>query len=324
MMGVRSASHDEELMSDNVLDRMKNQPLLVQMLLDEVELKEGNQIAVSCVPNEVWRNRVLQWFYDVVDHLSEARSVIYIAVYILDCYVSQKQVLDNRTYQLCSLTSLFLACRINGSTSIRLTDLIAISQINGKSTDFSSMMKDVLSAVKLCKRFQTPHNFVIAFVNKIRAESTIRSLILEEALYNCDMCVSDYNLSHTLPSEVAVAAIAIAVAVKAQQHSDARSSVKELIESTVGKCNLGDFRRTCSLLRHICDELHEDHAQTRKVDIIEEHCNYSVVAPIPVLNNSIIHVISMDGVEVEDRHGCAKRNMVAYDHTRSLKSRRII
>jgi Cyclin, N-terminal domain/Cyclin, C-terminal domain len=326
MIGVHSTARNDEMMSEKAQDGLMYLSKLTQMLEDEVEMMEGNLPAISFQTNELWRNRVVQWFYNVVDHFGDARSVVYIAVYILDCYCAHKQVSENQAYQLCSLSALFLAFRISGSSSVQLMDIVSLSQISRESQDFIAMGKDILSVVKLCKHIKTPHNFVRAFAEEIVGDSSICCTVMEEALYNCDLSVSDFELSHKRPSEVAAAAIASVIGSKTFEHPIVRSKFQRLMKALDVSTNSKSFRQTYSRLRSICDELHEDQTRsnTSKFAIIEGQSDYPIeLAPILQGSRKIVHVISMDGIDCGQVDVGAKRKTATNDYIHCTKSRRI-
>jgi Cyclin, N-terminal domain len=329
MMIAHSISRDDESMPTEQYNQTAPRLTLFQMLEDEAAMTKSKQRSIIRQPNDVWRNRVVQWFYDIVDHFGDSRSIVYTAVYILDCYYSGKQYFDNQSYQRAALSALFLAFRVNGSSSVNLNDLISMSHIAGEVKDFVSMGKDILKNVNLSKRSQSPHNFVRAYVNVLthaKFDASDCDVILDEALYYCDLSVSDFELSHIRSSELAMAAIVNAVQAKPSDRPNFRLGFDGFMKKTKGMTKSDSFRRTCFRLRSICKELHEDQVSTRNagVAVIEGQCNDPLMfAQIPSVKPTLVHVISVDEIDSLLTRPGTKRKLPTNEYITNSKSRRI-
>ena len=61
--------------------------------------------------NEDWRSKIVEWAYQVIDHLDYDREIVAVALHYLDRYLCRRSV-DKRTFQLVSMTCLHTACKI--------------------------------------------------------------------------------------------------------------------------------------------------------------------------------------------------------------------
>lgn len=61
--------------------------------------------------NEDWRSKIVEWSYQVIDHLDYDREIVAVALHYLDRYLCRRSV-DKRTFQLVSMTCLHTACKI--------------------------------------------------------------------------------------------------------------------------------------------------------------------------------------------------------------------
>lgn len=186
----------------------------------------------SCYhPSATWREKVAQWYYDVVDRLGESRSLVYVAMNVLDRYCAtyyhetsnNKVILDGRAYEIASMTSLFLAVRISGSSSsFRVQDLLSLSrrECSLSHQDVVSAGTAIVSALTWDHRVVTPSDFVAAFVEMLpRTSSTTRrqhasassssrvDAVLDSACYLAELAVCDGSLSGAKASDVALAAV---------------------------------------------------------------------------------------------------------------------
>lgn len=73
----------------------------------------------------VWRNRVAQWYYDVVDHLEVPREVVFQAMSFLDRSTAASQV-SQEQYEIASITALFLAICLSTKSEIRIADVLEL------------------------------------------------------------------------------------------------------------------------------------------------------------------------------------------------------
>ena len=140
-------------------------PLQRYLQVEEEFSQTSDHVAMlaesACAPNLVWREMVCKWGYDVVDMMGEARSVVYVAMNILDrfCAVVAGQAMmnDERRYECASMTALFLAARVaGGNCNLQMTDLIHTSRGSVRLQDIVSMGKEMLRVLTWGPRIITP------------------------------------------------------------------------------------------------------------------------------------------------------------------------
>jgi lipoyl(octanoyl) transferase len=61
--------------------------------------------------NEVWREKICEWSYQVIDHFDFSREVVSISIHYLDRYLSARPV-NKKVFQLAAMTSLYLAIKL--------------------------------------------------------------------------------------------------------------------------------------------------------------------------------------------------------------------
>ena len=117
--------------------------LLSRMIDDEIEMRNANdhetlaRVSRLNSPNMIWREKVTQWCYDVVDHLNESRDLVFVAMNILDRYSAlyMSSSTNERDYETAALTALFLAVRISGGRSLDAPDLVRMSRLGVTTQD---------------------------------------------------------------------------------------------------------------------------------------------------------------------------------------------
>lgn len=159
-----------------------------------------------CDAPSIWREKVVKWCYDVVDHLNEDRSVVYVAMHILDRHSSSKDTpMNMRQYEVASLSSLFLAVHLAGSGDLSLPELVSMSR-GGITT--SEIVTEGNSIVRGLSHHPivTPLDFVRSLLQSLPALPQNVEL-LDAAAYMIELAVCDDFFSDAKSSVLAVAAL---------------------------------------------------------------------------------------------------------------------
>ena len=186
-------------------------------------------------PNFVWREKVVQWCYDVVDSLQEDRSIVYVSMNILDRYCAfllNETGVDEATYELASLTAMFLAVRIAGSGNLQLPDLIDMSRGGIGVKDVVSMGKCMIGTLNWDRRIVRPSDFLSDLLALVPSLKDRRQYFLDSACYLAEIAVFDMVLSRYAPSQVALAAVLNALETKASSLETA--TFCEAVEAVTG------------------------------------------------------------------------------------------
>ena len=77
--------------------------------------------------NEVWREKICEWSYQVVDHFDFSREVVGISISFLDRYLCTRAV-DKKLFQLAAMTTLYLAIKIYEPGAISMASMIELSR----------------------------------------------------------------------------------------------------------------------------------------------------------------------------------------------------
>ena len=99
--------------------------------------------------SEMWRDKICEWTFKVIDHFEIKREVASISMNYLDRYLSIHTV-DMKTFQLASMTSLFLAVKLYESTTLSVSSLIELSCGNFETEHITSMENSILWCVSYC------------------------------------------------------------------------------------------------------------------------------------------------------------------------------
>lgn len=183
----------------------------------------------------IWRERVAQWCYDVLDYLEESRGVAAVAMNIIDRYlavVSKEPSLPiplaigEFDYEVISFTALFLAIRVSGSNKeLEISELLHLSsssevpQVRHIISAGNSMLEKLswnhriitpnLFLRELIAVFMIQHEKEASAMKEITPDSV--SKVVDFASYLVEVSVCDIYFSAVEPSKIAFGALALAM-----------------------------------------------------------------------------------------------------------------
>ena len=242
---------------------------------------------------QVWRERVAQWCYDVLDYLEESRDVASTAMNIIDRYLavlskdssssSSITAIGEFDYEVISFTALFLAIRVSGSSKdLEISELLQLSSSSGapQARHILSAGNSMLAKLSWDHQILTPNAFLRELValllmqhdkestsvnNNGEIETMTRESIgklTDFASYLVEVSVCDIFFSAVAPSEIAFGAIALAMT-----------------------CNPDLFATGCQHQRFFSNFFQIIHEHT-SMDIESEHMNSIVSRLLNVYNQS--------------------------------------
>lgn len=226
--------------------------------------------------NPVWREKVTQWCYDVIDHLNESRSIVYVAMNILDRFTAKQEpdaVVSDTTFELASLSALFLAVRISGSGNLRLSQLLAMSRSSFTAKDIIDMGTRMIKTLTWKFRVVTPLEFVKAMCEEFPSsvEKSTKQDILDSASYFVEISVCDTSFATKRASHTALAAVLNAL-------NENRS------------LSLAQFNQTVeAITKHVSDSRQVMESRIRLRQLFNESCeNKRVGSPHIIVDDDTI------------------------------------
>lgn len=171
----------------------------------------------------ICRLKMTQWSYNVIDFIQFRRETVGIAMSYLDRFLCSgctraEQVLNCRKqYQLASMTTLFMAIKINEPIMIDMNLLTDLSKGLYTHDDFKQMEMDILFALNWRVNGPTAQAFMVHILALLKEQISITSSaprssldlqkILEPAIFQIELSVGEYDLVTQKPSVVATASI---------------------------------------------------------------------------------------------------------------------
>jgi hypothetical protein len=181
-----------------------------------------------------WRELVSQWYYDVSDHLEESRDVPYVAMNMLDRYLasSSSRPVEKNSFEVVAITSLFLAVKLNGSSSLTIPDLLSMSRSPLDANCILATGKDMLQVLSFDAKIFTPTDFLKAMISLHSSlDDRMAIELFERSAYMCEISVSDHFFVGVQASKIACAALKAVLDLPSTCQKMNTVPVKQLLRS---------------------------------------------------------------------------------------------
>ena len=93
--------------------------------------------------NDVWREKICEWSYQVIDHFDFSREVVSISIHYLDRFLATRQC-NKKVFQLAAMTSLFLAIKLYEPGKLSMDSMIELSRGYFKVEQMVAMELEIL------------------------------------------------------------------------------------------------------------------------------------------------------------------------------------
>ena len=168
----------------------------------------GDSSASSSEINEMWREKICEWCYQVVDHFDFNREIVSVAMSYLDRYLSTRSV-NRRIFQLAAMTALFLAIKLYEPGKIRMSSLIDLSRGYFLEDHIVTMEDSMLQTLGWHVHPPTPYSFAREMIYLLPGQISPRDRhdTNELARFLTELSVCDYWFVTKKPSSIALASL---------------------------------------------------------------------------------------------------------------------
>eukprot|EP00980_Cylindrotheca_fusiformis_P002104 scaffold473_cov132-Cylindrotheca_fusiformis.AAC.9 len=239
------------------------------------EVKNAPHVTNDALHNHIWREQVSQWCYDVVDHLNASREVVFTTMAILDRYITKTSSVSNKiVYERTAITAFFLALRISSSPAVKISQLLSLSRSSLQPRDILTTGTKILEALKWDNKILTPQAFVKVFIALLPSDMQGRVIMswLELSMYLVEISVCDGNFAQVPSSQIAAAAIHVAMKKTASFQVDKKtfdSFVRDMREETNIDFSSVNMQSLCTRLQNIYSQSQEC-SQLERCNVIED------------------------------------------------------
>eukprot|EP00978_Attheya_sp_CCMP212_P038041 scaffold184770_cov58-Attheya_sp.AAC.2 len=229
-LGVMMDAVEEELSPSRLLTSQAKYPLhehnfrsRVAAMMEEHEARtilmrnsKKSSSRNNCAP--IWREKVSQWFYDVVDHIDHDRSIVYIAMENLDRFLgldsSSRYAKNEKAYRTAALTALHLAFRMRDETQTGAELFRKINTAGVRAEEVVQIEKAMVHSLPTTRpHISSPTHFAKALLEMLpeSVPRSTRSKILEEATFLIEVSVCDSFFVRCSPSYITLASLIISI-----------------------------------------------------------------------------------------------------------------
>mmetsp|Transcript_30314 Transcript_30314/g.69468 ORF Transcript_30314/g.69468 Transcript_30314/m.69468 type:complete len:363 (-) Transcript_30314:666-1754(-) len=159
--------------------------------------------------NEVWREKICEWSYQVVDHFDFNREVVAISLSYLDRFLSTRSC-NKKVFQLAAMTALYLAIKLNEPRTLKMSSLVELSRGYFTADHIAAMEEAVLRALEWRMHPPTSLAFVRNLLTLLPPNTVLNGVwhdIMEMSRFLTELSVCDYFFVTHKPSTIAMAAV---------------------------------------------------------------------------------------------------------------------
>jgi hypothetical protein len=191
---------------------------------EELVIKVHSYIPKQTEINEKMRAIIVNWMIEVHFKFKLFQETLFLAVNLVDRYLSQKSIKKNKL-QLLGVVSLLVACKYEEIFSPEIRDFVCILDKSYQQEDILAMEKDLLKVLQF--------NITIASSLKFFEILSIKyNLSKKEFFYGnflLEMCLLDYKLTQCEPSLVSSTVIYMILKLTENKNLLTLEKFKELI-----------------------------------------------------------------------------------------------
>lgn len=193
----------------------------------------------------VWRERICEWKFAVVDRFDIEREVVAISTYYLDQYLSTRYV-DEELFQLVAITCIYLAIKLHSHQKVAIKCIASMGRGMVHPDHIVAMELSILQSLDWNLHPPTP----LAFIENSFPLISGNVDAIEFSSFLSELSVCAYPFVCIKPSTIAIAANLIAI-----DHfglgDDALASFRELLAGLRLNADAPDVLQCCKLLRHL-------------------------------------------------------------------------
>lgn len=270
--------------------------------------------------NTVWREMVVQWCYNVVDHIQADREIVYVAINVLDRFLAsqisnpsatREYLTDRKDYEAAVMASLLITLKLQGNTKLSVSDLMRMSRSSVTSKDILKAAEAIVQNLTWDKELPTTASLVRAFINILSTtlDDRTKQELFDECIFSIELCVFDTRCSCELPSQVAWMVLENALSSHGLSDDIIHSFRTDVEKLTCLKYNqslrdylytlrergLGDNIQDDSMTSRgptiIPPDDEEENEENEHQEIMESMSSSFTLHPRPITH---VHVVSMD------------------------------
>mmetsp|Transcript_7609 Transcript_7609/g.16514 ORF Transcript_7609/g.16514 Transcript_7609/m.16514 type:complete len:344 (-) Transcript_7609:559-1590(-) len=184
----------------------------IQTRLTSVSFESRNSLTKTEEVSEIWREKICEWSYEVVDHFDMSREVVAVSLNLLDRFLA-KVTCKKKEFQLAAMAALNIAIKLLERRPLKLKTFVELSRGSFTIENLISYERYVLQVLSWHVHTPTSLSFAQNFMYLLPpsiSEST-RNDITDFTQFLLELSVCDYSLVPCPPSFLAFAAMLNAI-----------------------------------------------------------------------------------------------------------------
>lgn len=155
---------------------------------------------------EKMRHVLVSWIMKVHEQFELLHETLFLAVSLVDRYLQAKPIARSKL-QLVGMAALFVACKYEETSVPAISDLTYVANGAYKPVEVRVMEESILSTLDWSLGRPTP----LHFLRRIEGAGKVAKTSLSMAKYALEICLLHQEMSPIRPSELAAAALCLAV-----------------------------------------------------------------------------------------------------------------
>lgn len=162
--------------------------------------------------NEVWREKICEWSYQVIDHFDFNREIVSVSLNYLDRYLNTRMV-NKKIFQLAAMTSLYIAIKLYEPGTLKISSLIELSRGYFAIDHIATMEQTILRALSWHVHPPTPLCFTrhLLLLFPQNSPQIVMHEVMELSQFLTELSVCDFFFVSHKPSSIALAALLNAI-----------------------------------------------------------------------------------------------------------------
>ena len=171
--------------------------------------------------NELWRDKICEWCYQVVDHFKFNREIVCVAMSYLDRYLATRTV-NRRIFQLAAMAALYLAIKLFEPGKLCMSTLIDLSRGYFMAEHIVTMEDAMIQSLDWHVHPPTSCAFCRDLMRLVSGDVAPRARhdANELARFLTELSICDYWFATKKPSSIALAAIINAIELQGASRID--------------------------------------------------------------------------------------------------------
>mmetsp|Transcript_6286 Transcript_6286/g.15628 ORF Transcript_6286/g.15628 Transcript_6286/m.15628 type:complete len:274 (+) Transcript_6286:205-1026(+) len=171
-------------------------------------LANGN----PCPP--LWREKICEWCFQVIDHCDIDRDVVSIALSYFDRYLAHHTSIAKALYQLVAMTSLYLAVKLHSTRKISVSSMSALSKGQFRVDQILKIEISIIKTLRWHLNPPTPSMFLDVanpLIDHSDTDPQVSYEIVELSRYLLELSVCDDFFADKKSSSITYASLLVAM-----------------------------------------------------------------------------------------------------------------